>query len=71
MAHVANKDELLDLLLDRISAEVEVPDPDPAHWQDQLRSVGRQSYQVFRRHRDHRGDQSRQHPDQPELATDR
>jgi AcrR family transcriptional regulator len=51
-AHVANKDELLDLLLDRVSAEVEVPDPDPAHWQDQLRSVGRQTYEVFRRHRD-------------------
>ena len=51
-AHVANKDELLDLLLDRIAAEIEVPEPDPAHWQDQLRSVGRQSYEVFRRHRD-------------------
>ena len=51
-AHVANKDELLDLMLDRIAAEIEVPDPDPAHWQDQLRSVGRQSYDVFRRHRD-------------------
>ena len=51
-AHVANKDELLDLLLDRVSAEVEVPDPDPAHWQDQLRSIGRQTYEVFRRHRD-------------------
>ncbi len=51
-AHVANKDELLDLLLDRIAAEIDVPDPDPAHWQDQLRSVGRQSYEVFRRHRD-------------------
>jgi hypothetical protein len=49
---VANKDELLDLLLDRIAAEIEVPDPDPAHWQDQLRSVGRQTYEVFRRHRD-------------------
>src|SRR5215475_15592084 len=31
-AHVANKDELLDLLLDRVVAEIEVPDPDPQRW---------------------------------------
>lgn len=51
-AHVANKDELLDLLLDRIIAEIEVPDPDPQRWQDQLRAVGRQTYEVFHKHRD-------------------
>jgi AcrR family transcriptional regulator len=51
-AHVANKDELLDLLLDRIASEIEVPEPDPARWREQLREVGRQTYQVFRRHRD-------------------
>jgi AcrR family transcriptional regulator len=51
-AHVANKDELLDLLLDRVTAEVQVPDPDPDHWQDQLRQVARSMRDVFRAHRD-------------------
>jgi AcrR family transcriptional regulator len=51
-AHVANKDELLDLLLDRVSAQVIVPDPDPEHWQDQLRDVLRGLYRVLNEHAD-------------------
>ncbi|HKD96822.1 MAG TPA: TetR/AcrR family transcriptional regulator [Micromonosporaceae bacterium] len=51
-AHVANKEELLDLLLDRVIAEIDVPEPDPANWQDQLRQVGRDMHAVFTRHRD-------------------
>src|SRR5215475_10267794 len=46
-AHVANKEELLDLVLDRVLAEVELPEPDPARWQEQLREIGRQTYRVF------------------------
>lgn len=51
-AHVANKEELLDLLLDRVVDEIEVPAPDPEHWQDQVRAVGRRMYEVYTSHRD-------------------
>jgi AcrR family transcriptional regulator len=51
-AHVANKEELLDLLLDRVSSEVTVPEPDPGRWQEQLRDVMRGLYRVLGRHGD-------------------
>lgn len=51
-AHVANKEELLDLLLDRVVGEIEVPAPDPEHWQEQVRDLGRRMYHVFKSHRD-------------------
>jgi hypothetical protein len=51
-AHVANKDELLELVHDRIMSEIEVPTPDPAHWQDQLREIAMQSFRVYTAHRD-------------------
>jgi AcrR family transcriptional regulator len=51
-AHVANKEELLDLLLDAVIAEIEVPEPDPDHWAAQLSDMGRRTYQVFAAHRD-------------------
>jgi AcrR family transcriptional regulator len=51
-AHVANKEELLDLLLDRVIAEVEVPVPDPTRWQDQLREVGSALHRAYSAHRD-------------------
>jgi AcrR family transcriptional regulator len=49
-AHVANKDELLELLLDRISGQVVLPEPDPAHWQEQIRDIARQVYRLFKTH---------------------
>ena len=30
-AHVSGKEELLDLVLDRVIGEIELPEPDPAH----------------------------------------
>ncbi len=51
-AHVANKDELLDLVYDTVLAEVEIPDPDPEHWPEQLKASLRSLRQVFRSHRD-------------------
>ena len=39
--HVGDKEELLSLLLDRIVGESKVPDPDPEHWQDQVREMAR------------------------------
>jgi AcrR family transcriptional regulator len=51
-AHVENKEALLDRVLDLVIAEVEVPDPEPERWQEQLKEVMRSQHEVFRRHRD-------------------
>src|SRR5215470_690381 len=51
-AHVANKDELLELVHDRVLGEVEVPQPDPGHWQEQLRAMVMSAYRVYARHGD-------------------
>jgi TetR/AcrR family tetracycline transcriptional repressor len=36
-AHVASKEQLVDLVLDQVYGDVELPDPDPDRWQDQVR----------------------------------
>jgi AcrR family transcriptional regulator len=53
-AHVAGKDELLDLVYDLVLAEVEIPDPgpDPAVWSAQVKDMLRSLRRVFRSHRD-------------------
>jgi AcrR family transcriptional regulator len=48
--HVANKDALIDLLIDRVAGEVPLPDPDPDRWQDQLRDWLVGVRRVFDRH---------------------
>lgn len=40
-AHVQSKDELHELMLDQAAAETDVPEPDPQHWQDQIKQVVR------------------------------
>jgi AcrR family transcriptional regulator len=50
--HVGDKEELLGLLLDRIVGESQVPDPDPANWQEQMKELGRESRRLLQRHRD-------------------
>jgi AcrR family transcriptional regulator len=50
--HVQGKDELLELLVDRVIGEVELPEPDPSRWQEQLKQFGRESLRVMRAHRD-------------------
>jgi AcrR family transcriptional regulator len=50
--HVRNKDELLQLLSERLAAEIELPDPDPARWREQLKDLGRQMRSSGHRHRD-------------------
>ena len=49
-AHVANKQELDQLMLDRASAEMTVPDPDPDHWQEQIAQVMRDTLATMRRY---------------------
>jgi AcrR family transcriptional regulator len=50
-AHVANKEELLDLVRERVLAEVRLPTPDPARWQDQIREL---AFEIQRAHAGHR-----------------
>jgi AcrR family transcriptional regulator len=50
--HVRNKGELLQLLSERLAAEMELPDPDPSRWQEQLKDVARQQRAAAHRHRD-------------------
>jgi AcrR family transcriptional regulator len=38
-SYVANKDELVDLMLDEVSREMLVPEPLPAHWRDALAAI--------------------------------
>jgi AcrR family transcriptional regulator len=49
-AHVANKDELLDLMIDRVAGEYDFPEADPAHWQEQLKEMARTQRRIFRSH---------------------
>ena len=51
-AHVANKDELMELVYDRVLAEVHVPEPDKRRWEEQLKDALRQLYSVLVAHRD-------------------
>jgi len=39
-------------MVDRIAGEIEVPEPDPARWQDQLRTYARHAQRVWARHAD-------------------
>jgi AcrR family transcriptional regulator len=48
--HVASKDELINLLVDRVASEVELTPPDPARWQEQLKDWMIQARRVFQRH---------------------
>jgi TetR/AcrR family transcriptional regulator, tetracycline repressor protein len=50
-AHVANKEQLIDLVLDRVYGEIEVPEIDPARWQEQLKDFTRSGLKVILSHR--------------------
>jgi AcrR family transcriptional regulator len=50
--HVGSKDGLLDLIFDRMIGEIPVPEPDPDHWQEQLKQVARGERATILRHRD-------------------
>ena len=51
-AHVANKDELLQLMFDEMCRLVPLPVPDPAKWKEQLKEVARSGYRVMVEHND-------------------
>jgi AcrR family transcriptional regulator len=50
--HVKNKEALLQLLLERVASELEVPEPDPSRWEEQVKEMARQLRRLMARHRD-------------------
>jgi AcrR family transcriptional regulator len=50
--HVGSKDGLLDLVLEEVIGEQQVPEPDPERWQEQLKEVARSMRKAILRHRD-------------------
>jgi AcrR family transcriptional regulator len=50
--HVRNKGELLQLVFDRVVGEIELPPPQPEHWQEQLKQLAREMRRVLTSHRD-------------------
>ncbi|HEX6476307.1 MAG TPA: TetR/AcrR family transcriptional regulator [Acidimicrobiales bacterium] len=50
--HVRNKEALLQLLFERVVEEIELPEPDPSRWQEQLKRMAREMRLVMNRHRD-------------------
>ncbi len=51
-AHVSGKAELLQLVLDRVAGEVEMPELEPARWTDQLKQLSREMRSRLAAHRD-------------------
>jgi AcrR family transcriptional regulator len=52
-AYVASKEELLELVIEQVIGEVEIPgEPDPALWQEQVKAGLRAIRAVFSKHRD-------------------
>jgi len=51
-AHVANKEELLQLMFDRICGDVPVPEPDPARWAEQIKELARAGHAQMTRYND-------------------
>ncbi|ETA02885.1 transcriptional regulator, TetR family [Frankia casuarinae] len=79
-SHIARKDDLLDLMSDRIAAEILVPDPLPADWRDALRAISHQTRASCLRHpwmlttfagRPHYGPNALRHAEQSAAAVAR
>jgi AcrR family transcriptional regulator len=51
-AHVAHKDELLELVYDEVLGEIPLPEPDPARWREQVRQIWTDSHAALARNRD-------------------
>lgn len=52
-AHMAGKDELLELMLERIAGEVRLPErPEPGRWKEQITEICLETQRVYTSHRD-------------------
>lgn len=49
-AHVENREQLDQLVMDRIGRALVLPEPDPAHWQEQLKQALRDTLELYRAH---------------------
>jgi AcrR family transcriptional regulator len=49
-AHVSNKEELHELMLDRLLGRIPLPEPDPERWQEQIREIARAQFEVLSAH---------------------
>lgn len=50
--HVSGKQELIQLMLDRIAVEIELPEPDSGRWEEQLKEFARVARRELATHRD-------------------
>jgi AcrR family transcriptional regulator len=50
--HVSGKQELIQLMLDHVALDMEVPDPDPERWEEQVKEFARSARRVLGAHRD-------------------
>ena len=50
--YVSGKEELGELVYDRVMAALDLPEPDPARWQEQLKDGARQVYRLLLAHND-------------------
>ena len=51
-AHVANKDELLQLMFEEMCGMIAVPEPVPGRWKEQVKELARAAYQTMLEHND-------------------
>jgi AcrR family transcriptional regulator len=49
-AHVRNRDELDQLVMDRIASQIRLPEPEPDRWAEQLKDLLRETLAVYREH---------------------
>jgi len=50
--HVANKEQLLMLVFDRVAGEIQLPEPDPERWREQVTEACHEMLRVLLAHRD-------------------
>jgi TetR/AcrR family tetracycline transcriptional repressor len=48
--HVANKEQLLQLVFDRVIGELPTPEPDPERWREQIKQAAHDEREMMRRH---------------------
>ncbi len=51
-AHVAHKEELIELLYDEVAGDIPLPEPDPERWREQVTQLWVDSRATLLRHRD-------------------
>jgi AcrR family transcriptional regulator len=49
-AHIGNKEELYELMFDRVLGDVELPEPDPTRWREQLKELCQQQIRAMIEH---------------------